>query len=132
MRINQLFNFTLLTMLFGIPAGAVFLSEPVIAQQRFRLNFQNIQISSVGIQTISNNSSTTTITLSIQNYDVNNRVFNVSERVALREITLVDSQKNQYMGNLEMDLYKPFSMEKIDLSSFVSSTRIQPTLDIFR
>jgi hypothetical protein len=108
MRINQLLNFTLLTMLFGIPAGGVLLSEPSIAQQRSSLNFQNMYFSSIGIQTISSGSAVTTITLSIQNNGLNNRSFNLSERVSLYKIALVDSQKNAYLGEFEMDLSKPF------------------------
>ena len=108
MRINQLFNFTLLMTLIGIPVGGLLLSEPAIAQQRSNLNFQNMQFSSAGMQTMTNGSSVTTITLSIQNYGPNNRSFNLNERVYLREILLVDAQRNAYIGELDMDLYKPF------------------------
>ena len=108
MRINQLFNFTLLMTLFGIPVSGLFLSEPAIAQQRSSSNFQNMQFFSAGMQTLTNGSSATTITLSVQNYGGNNRSFNPSERVYLREIKLVDAKKNEYVGKLDMDLYKPF------------------------
>ncbi len=108
MRLNRLFNFTLFMTLLGLPIGGVLSSEVAIAQQRSALNFQNMQISSAGIQTVSSGSSVTTITLFIQNYGANNRSFNLSERVALREMILVDSQKRAYLGELGTDLYKPF------------------------
>lgn len=108
MRINQLFNFTLLMTLLGIPASGLLMSESAIAQQRSNLNFRNMQFSSAGMSTITNGSSVTTITLSIQNYGVNNRSFNLDERVYLRQIKLVDAQRNTYTGELGMDLYKPF------------------------
>jgi len=109
MRINHLSNSMLLmALLIGIPVGGLFLSEPAIAQQRSNLNFQNMQFSSAGMSTISAGSSVTTITLSIQNYGPNNRSFNLDERVYLREIRLVDAQRNAYIGELDMDLYKPF------------------------
>ncbi len=108
MRINQLFNFTLLMTLLGIPASSLLMSESAIAQQRSNLNFQNMQFSSAGMSTITNGYSVTTITLSIQNYGVNNRSFNSSELVYLRQIKLVDAQRKAYTGELDMDLYKPF------------------------
>ena len=108
MRINQLFNFTLLMTLLGIPASGLLMSESAIAQQSSNLNFRNMQFSSAGMSTITNGSSVTTITLSIQNYGVNNRSFNLDERVYLRQIKLVDAQRNTYTGELGMDLYKPF------------------------
>jgi hypothetical protein len=108
MRINQLFNFTLLMTLLGIPASSLLMSESAIAQQRSNLNFQNMQFSSAGMSTITSGYSVTTITLSIQNYGANNRSFNSSERVYLRQIKLVDAQRKAYTGELDMDLYKPF------------------------
>ncbi|MCY7407490.1 MAG: hypothetical protein LH631_08955, partial [Alkalinema sp. CAN_BIN05] len=108
MRINQLFNFTLLMTLLGIPAGGLLMPESAIAQQRSNLNFQNMQFSSAGMSTITNGYSVTTITLSIQNYGVNNRSFNLNERVYLRRIKLVDAQRKAYTGELDIDLYKPF------------------------
>jgi hypothetical protein len=115
MRINQLFNFTLLMTLIGIPVGGLLLSEPAIAQQRSNLNFQNINISSVGIQTISGIQTTygvsaaiTTIVLSIQNNDLNSRLFNYSERVSLGQIQMVDAQRQSYNSEIDIDLDKPF------------------------
>ena len=108
MRINQLFNFILLMTLLGIPAGGLVMPESAIAQQRSNLNFQNMQFSSAGMSTITNGYSVTTITLSIQNYGANNRSFNLDERVYLREIRLVDAQRNAYAVELDTDLYKPF------------------------
>lgn len=108
MKLNRLFNFTLLMTLFGLPIVGVLSPEVAIAQNRSALNFQNMQISSAGMQTVSSESSVTTITLFIQNYGANSRSFNLSERVALREIKLVDSQKRSYLGEMGTDLYKPF------------------------
>ncbi len=116
MRINQLFNFTLLMTLIGIPVSGLFLSEPAIAQQRSQLNFKNIYISSVGIQTISGVQTTygmsaaiTTIVLSIQNNDFNGRLFDSSESVSLGQIQMVDAQRQPYTGAIDIvDLDKPF------------------------
>ena len=108
MRLNRLFNFTLLMTLLGLPVGSVLLSEVAIAQQKSNLDFQNVRFSSAGMQTMINGSATTTITLSIQNYGSNNRSFDYSEKAALSQIILVDSQKNRYRGQFETGLNKPF------------------------
>ncbi len=108
MRLNRLFNFTLLMALLGVPVGVIAVPDLAIAQQRSNLDFQNMRFSSVGTQTLINGSATTTITLSIQNYGVNNRSFDYSESMALERIVLVDSQKNRYYGRFEPSLDKPF------------------------
>lgn len=110
MSLNHLFNFTLFITLLGLPIGGIFSSEVAIAQQRPNLNFRNIQISSAGIQTVSNGSNyaVTTVSLYIGYNGVNNGILNTRERVALGEILLVDSQKKAYLGELTIDLDQSF------------------------
>ncbi len=108
MRLNRLFNFTLFLTLLGLPIGGVLWAPVAIAQQRSNLDFQNMKFSSAGVQTVTNGSATTTITLFIYNYGSNNRSFDYSETMALNQIILVDSQNNRYRGQFKSGLEKPF------------------------